>query len=333
MSETQAAIPKLTPQIIVDAYHKYKLSKKSGSSMATSNWPSNLSHECDAYAVFARTVPPEQRRKISDKLAMIFDEGTEQERMVIRDLAEAGFETTGQQGQIVWKEFQISGRRDVILYKPGYAGKVRVEVKSASPYTYDALDTADDLLNSEKSWFAKWGKQIALYIWLEGIEQYLLLLKNKVSGDIKVIQFTMTERVTELADAMLKKAKWANELVQIGEMPGDDHKIADQDYCSECPFFDVCLPDLTFGPGAVIFDDESVTELVEQLERRAELEPAKKEFEELDKELKAEMKMHCSEGQTRLVIGDWLCEIKEVNKKEFTVPAQTNKVVKFMKVG
>src|SRR6267154_2713279 len=83
-------------------------------------------------------------------------------------------QVTGQQGQLVWKEFQISGRRDLILYKHGYAGKVRIEVKSASPYTYDSLKKPEDLLDSEKSWFARWGKQIALYIWLEGIEEYYL---------------------------------------------------------------------------------------------------------------------------------------------------------------
>src|SRR5882672_11505490 len=90
MSETATSkLPVLTPAIIVEAYHKYKLGKKSGSSMPTSNWPTALAHECRAYAVFNRTVPPEYRRKITDRLAMIFDEGTEQEKIVARDLADA----------------------------------------------------------------------------------------------------------------------------------------------------------------------------------------------------------------------------------------------------
>ena len=324
-------LPELTPEIIVEAYRKYKLGKKSGSSMATSNWPSALAHECDAYALFNRTVPPEYRRKISENLAMIFDEGTEQERMVIRDLAEAGFETSGQQGQIVWKDFQISGRRDVILYKPGYASKVRVEVKSASPFTYNALHRAEDLLDSEKSWFAKWGKQIALYVWLEGIERYLLLLKNKVTGDIKIIEFTMNDRVTEIADAMLKKAKWVNDLVQIGAPPEESRKLAEAETCSECPFYDTCLPDLTFGPGAVIFDEESVAELVAQLDHLAELKPLAKEYKDLDEELKAEMKMHASEGQEKIVIGPWIVDIKEQSRKAFSVAATTFKKITFFK--
>jgi hypothetical protein len=323
----------LTPDIIVEAYRKYKLGQKSGNSMATSNWPTALAHECRAYAVFNRTVPPENRRKIDERLAMIFSEGTDQERMVARDLAEAGFEVTGQQGQIVWKEFQISGRRDLILYKPGYAEKVRVEIKSSSPYTYEALNKAEDLLDSEKSWFKRWGKQIALYIWLEGIEQYLLLLKNKVTGDIKIIPFTMNERVTELADEMLQKAKWVNRLVQLGEMPKQEDRIADSDFCSECVFFDACLPDLTFGPGAVILTDESVAELTAQLERREELQPLKKEFEKLDEELKSIIKSMASEGQTKIVIGDWVADLKDRNRAAYSVKATSFREVKFMKVN
>lgn len=324
-------IPQLTPAAVVEAYRKYKLGQKSGSSMATSNWPTALAHECDAYAVFNRTVPPELRRKITDRLAMIFAEGNDQERMVARDLADSGFEISGQQGQLVWKEFQISGRRDIILYKPGYASKRRIEVKSSSPYTYDALNKPEDLLDSDKEWFSRWGKQIALYIWLEGIEEYWLLLKNKVSGDIKIIPFTMTDRVTELANAMLEKAKWVNNLIQIGGQPEESRKIAEADTCSECQFYDTCLPDLTFGPGAVIFDAESVAELEEQLERRAELEPMAKEFDSLDKELKQEMKSHASAGQDKLVIGAWIVEIKEQSRKAFNVAASSFKKVTFFK--
>ena len=89
---------------------------------------------------------------MTDNLAMVFSEGNDQERMVARDLAEAGFEITGQQGQMVWKKFQISGRRDMILFKPGYEKRIRIEVKSASPYTYLAIRKPEDLLNSEKPW-------------------------------------------------------------------------------------------------------------------------------------------------------------------------------------
>lgn len=327
---TTAANPKLTPAIVVESYRKYKLGHKSGSSMATANWPTALAHECDAYALFNRTVPPEQRRNITDRLAMIFSEGNDQERMVSRDLVESGFEISGQQGQMVWKEFQISGRRDLILSQHGYAGKVRVEVKSASPYTYTGLNKPEDLLYSEKPWFLRWGKQISLYIWLEAIEEYWLLLKNKVTGDIKIIPFTMTDRVTELANAMLEKAKWVNGLVQIGAMPEENKKIADSDVCSECQFYDVCLPDLSFGPGAVIFSDEDVVELIAQLDRRAELAPLRKEYEDLDEELKQVVKSMASEGQSKIVIGTWIANIKEQSRGGYVVQPTTFKVVKFI---
>ncbi len=330
MTETATKLRSLTPHDVVAAYEKYKAGSR-GMSMATSNWPTALAHDCRAYAVYMRTVPPAQRRQIGVDLAMIFSEGNDQGRMVKRDLEDAGFIVSDQESQMVWPKYQISGRKDLKIWKEGFREKINVEVKSCSPFTYDKIKTIEDISDANEPWLRKWYKQVALYMVLQGVEKYWLLLKSKSKGAIKILEFTMNDHIYQTAEAMIKKAEWVNRLIQIGEMPKAEDKISDVDFCSECEFYNVCLPDLTFGPGAVIFSGEDIAELTAQLERRAELDPLRKEFEELDKELKQEMKMHASEGQDRIVIGDWIVKISEVNKKTYEVKAHTEKRVTFFK--
>ena len=317
---------------LVAEYERYKLSRSHGGSMASTNWVTTLCHECEAYAFFNRTVPPERRRKIEAGLAMLFSEGDEQARIIKRDLTDMGYEITGAEGQLVWKEFEISGRRDLEIWKPGMRHRIRMEIKSCSPFTFDKINSVEDLRESQHSWLQKYAKQVSLYMVLEGVTEYFLMLKNKSSGRIKIIEFHLGDVELEAAEKMLQKAQRVNKLIQMkAEQPPNEMKVSDADICSECMFYDTCLPDLSFGPGAVIFDEESVAELVAQLDRRAELEPVHKEFKKLDEDLKQEMKMHTSQGQEKLVIGPWLVEVKEQGRKAFSVEATSFQVVKFFK--
>ena len=129
---------------------------------------------------------------------------------------------------------------------------------------------------------------------------------------------------------MIIKAEWVNKLIQIGEAPKTEDKISDPDYCSECEFFHACLPDLAFAGGAVILDEASIGEMEMQLDRRAYLDPFRKEYEDLDEELKQVIKSMASEGQTRFVIGKWIATVKEQGRDGYVVKPTTFKVVKFL---
>jgi hypothetical protein len=332
MSEIAAA-QQLTPEHLIAAYEAYKSTKRQGrGTVASANWPSVLAHECRAYAAWNRIVPVANRRKISSELAMLFDEGIEQERIVRHDLENAGFEITENQGQMTWQKYEISGRKDFKIWKPGFAEKVTAELKSCGDYAYNKLNKAEDLLDSPSEWFRKWARQVCCYLVLEGLNRYWLLLKSKSRGGLKCIEFVMNDRVLETAEVMLKTAEWVNGLIKIGGLPTQDDKLADSDVCANCEFFDTCLPELDFGPGAVIFGEEDVAEMSIMLERRAELEPLKKEFTDIDEDLKSTIKSAGSGGQTQFVIGSWTASIKEIQKKEYTVKAHGEKHVKFLKM-
>lgn len=329
----------LEPREVVAAYEAYKRRQASGRSLATANWVTTLAHDCTAYAVFMRTVPPEQRRALDPRLGMIFSEGNDQARAVKRDLIDMGFEVSSEEGQVAWKEYAITGRRDLKIWKPGMRHRIPVEVKSCSPFTYDSINSVDDLKNHKWTFIRKWWRQLALYLVLDSEQEYWLLLKSKSSGQIKIIAVTLGDDEYRAAEEMIQKAQTANKLIQIGQMPSADMKISTPDLCSECEFFNVCLPELNFGMAAKILTDEMASELAAKTERLTELKPLAKEYEDLDEEVKAQVKSLCADGSDQVVYGDWVATIKDVEMKAQpakTVPAKpayTQKRVTFIKAA
>lgn len=324
--------PWLSAEQVVKDYVEYKAPRRRGS-LATANWVTTLAHPCTAYAVYMRTVPPENRRMLKDSLGMIFSEGNDQARAIKRDLIDMGYEVEGAEGQLAWPKYQITGREDHKIRKIGQGAGVDTEVKSCSPFSYDSINSVDDLKNHKWDFMKKWYRQVALYMVLKSVNRYWLLLKNKSTGQIKIIEFHLGDEELATAEAMIKRAETANKLVQIGQLPTTDMKLSDVDTCSECEFIDTCLPEIDFGPGALILTDERALEMATKLERRAELEPSAKEFKELDDELKEETKAICSDGQPSMVVGDWVANLKTIDKKAYTVKAQKQTSVKFVKVG
>jgi len=321
--EVQEAIQeRLSPGRLIEDYQKYKASRVHGGSLATSNWPTVLAHPCEAYAVYMRTVPPPQRRALDPKLGMIFAEGDDQARAIKRDLLDMGYEVEGAEGQMAWPAYQISGRKDLTIRKVGVKRGVDAEIKSCSPFTYDSINSVEDIRTHKWEFIQKWDRQVCLYMVLKGVERYWLVLKNKASGQIKIVEYTLGDDELRIASAMTDKAEKTNKLVQIGQMPDASMKISTPDLCAECEFFNVCLPELNFGIAAKVLTDEMASELAAKTDRLTELKPLAKEFEELDEEVKGEIKALCVDGGESVVYGDWVANIKRVEMK-----AQPQKVV------
>lgn len=325
----------LTPEKLVADYRQYKTSRLSGRSIANANWVTTLAHECEAYGVYMRTVPPQKRRKMKESLGMIFSEGDDQARAIKRDLMDMGYEVEGAEGQVSWPKFQITGRKDLRIRKIGVRHGISTEVKSCSPFTYDSINTPEDVRTHKWVFMRKWFGQVALYMVLQGEEKYWLLLKNKSTGQIKVIEFTLGDEEWAAADVMTKKAERINEFVQIGKMPTPEMKISTPDLCTECEFFDTCLPELNMGMGAKILDEERAAELSAQADRWTELKPIAKEFNDLDEELKGEVKSMTIDGEESLVFGDWVANVKRTEIKPEKAPRKgfTKVAVTFVKAA
>lgn len=311
----QAQKPKISPRMLVEEYVQYKTSRLHGRSVANANWVTTLAHPCRAYAVYMRTVPSEQRRQLKGSLGMVFSEGDDQARAIKRDLLDMGWEVEGAEGQMAWSKYQITGRQDLKLRKIGFGESVHAEIKSCAPYSYEKLNTVEDLKNHRYYFIQKWYFQVCLYMVLKGVDRYWMILKNKSNGQIKVIEFTLGAEELEAAESMLKKAEETNQFVQIGKMPTVEMKISSPDLCTDCEFYEVCMPELNFGLAAQVLDEEMAADLSAKTDRREELKPAAKEFEELDEELKEEIKSLTTDGQDDVVYGDWMAHVKRIPVK------------------
>src|SRR5690349_17873800 len=87
--EREAIRDQLSPGRLVEEYKALKKGRER-TSIATANWVTTLGHECEAYAVYNRTVLPKDRRALKESLGMIFAEGDDQARAIKRDLFAMG---------------------------------------------------------------------------------------------------------------------------------------------------------------------------------------------------------------------------------------------------
>lgn len=326
--------PILEAQQLVKDYVSYKTQKVHGRSMATANWVTTLAHDCEAYAVFMRTVPVEKRIAMKGSLGMIFSEGDDQARAIKRDLLSMGYEVEGAEGQVAWKEYQITGRQDLTIRREGIRKGIDCEIKSCAPFTYDSISSVEDLKNHKWPFIVKWYRQCCLYMVLKGVEKYWMLLKNKSTGQIKIIEMVLDDEAYKTADWMVTKAQAVNKLVQIGEMPSENQKISSPDLCPECEMFAVCNPAIDFGVAAQVLGEEEAAEMEKKLDRWWEIKEMAKEFGDLDDELKGEAKSLAAPDGEQIVIGNWIASLKYQPVKEEKAPrkAFVKTIVKFNKM-
>jgi len=323
----------LMPDNLISDYERLRASQSGYRGPSANNRCSMLGHPCAAYCFFDRTVPAERRAAIPEHVALLFAEGRYQERVIMQDLLAMGYDVVESQGSLAWPTYQITGHRDMKISKAA-SPVVRCEFKSVSPYIYDKLNTVEELRDSKLLWVRKWYSQVVLYMLLDGEESYWLILKNKSTGRIKVIVFAWNDEMFRDAEALVKKAEKVNRWVTAGQgnykagLP-EEAKLTDAEVCADCEFFAVCLPPLHLAPDARIIADD---ELATRLARREELQPAAKEFDELDGEIKDHAKAVAA-GASSVVCGDWLITLKNYDVKEKRISATTATRVSISKVA
>jgi len=266
-----------------------------------SNRASELGHECLKYLVLNRT--RWQEKTLHDvRLQMIFDLGNVFEKVVMEDLREAGLSVVEQQRPFSWPEHLITGSIDGKIMIDGVA--VPMEIKSASPYSFDSINTIEDIRHHKYHYMRKYLSQLTLYLLMNNSERGVFLFKNKTTGQIKEIWLDLDY---ELGEKLLKKAESVNRHVADGTLP--EPIDYDDRICTDCPYNHICMPD-RIGKEVEIVDDDHLMEL---LTRREEVHPLAKEYDQIEKELKKLL-----EGKEKLIIGNWFITGKWVQRKGFT---------------
>lgn len=307
----------MTPETLTTQYYEYKRSQCHSARSAYTR-ASDLGHPCIAYLCWTRLAG--EKAETPDKvLACIFAEGRVQEQAVISDLLSLGYEIQQAQRAVYWEKFEISGHIDGWLYKQGEKA-VLIEIKSVSPHAFSKFQTVEDIKAAKQYFYVKWISQLQVYMLMESVETSWLILKNKATGELRVIEVPLDY---ELAESLIKKAEQVKALVSITEPNLGPVKANNIDLCEGCQFRTICMPSIDAGAGAKAFNDP---EMEAALDRRAEVQANAKEYSDLDDEIKEKAKRAFEAGDMMLICGKWL--IRGVEGKRGEKKTWTTKITK-----
>jgi len=298
-----------------------------------SNRASEAGHPCVRFLVLSR-LHPELKELHDVSLQRIFEEGNLHEEAVLQKLREAGFTLIEQQRPLELRKFQLSGHIDakIRIEQNGKPLFIPLEIKSCSPNVFRTIKdiSPEEMLKSKYPWIRKYPAQILLYMLMDGKEEGVIVFKNKSTGELCQKNFRLTDENLEYTESILQKLEKVNDYVARNELP----PVEPCEECKRCGFARTsCFPDKDFGEG---FDLLSNEELEAKLARWEELRPTAKEFQELDKEIKEELK-----GKNT-IIGDWKIETKEYQRTHYNIPDEIKKkyvekkpyfVVKIERIG
>lgn len=268
---------------------------------------SRLGHPCERYLYLL--IKNWQDVKPHDVgLQHIFDLGNSIEDYTISRLKEAGFECVTPTVRS-WKIDNplITGREDVRIKDPETGELLPCEIKGLSPIEFPKLNSVEDFLNSKKHYIRGYPTQLFVYMYYFGKEKGYFIITNKLTGEIKPIEVTLDY---EFGEQCLQKAERIYKALKTETPPESCDDIS---VCEQCNLQHIC-GQVKRKPADIELDDE----LENLINRKTELSEAHKEYEDVDKQIKAKV------GEREKVItGTYVVERKAILKKEYTVPAQT----------
>lgn len=246
-----------------------------------SNRASMIGHPCLRYLVYCRK--DWDKKKLPDlPLLFIFEGGEYFERLGVERLTKAGFKITSQQRDFEDKTTGITGHVDGFIASPENPDEsFPIEIKGLNQWDWKELNTIDDMIKSEKVWVKGYPAQLQIYLYLAKKERGCFYLINKATLEGKTIWVDLDY---DYVESILQKAEAIEKFMQIEGEAGYPERIKyDPDVCNRCDFNHLCTPEKSF-PDQIDFSENE--EIVTMIKRREELDPLRKEYEELDKDIK-----------------------------------------------
>jgi CRISPR/Cas system-associated exonuclease Cas4 (RecB family) len=188
-----------------------------------------------------------------------------------------------------------------------------VEVKSTA--MFDQIETVADLLASP--WTAPWVWQVTGYMLALNVEYALILLVEPSDYQWKVIPVALDY---DLGERLLKRAEGIEAHLTAGTLP-DYHP--DPRQCKDCRLAHVCCPPMNFEATMAFFEG---SELESDLQWLASRKADKSEFDKRDRKVKDSLKVLAEQrpGAEQIVIGETTVQVKRIEKRAYTVAAQSN---------
>lgn len=300
----------LTGEKIIERLNEY-IASLSQNFPCRTNRASILGVPCERWLVYERT-QWDNKKLPSLELQYIFEEGKKHEESVVNDLKKAGFLIFQQQTSFFLEKEEISGSFDFKIADPEDSKTAYIcEAKAVSPNVFASLNTIEDFNNN---WFYKrWLSQIQIYLYGAGTseEKGFLVIKNRVSGRLKIMDIFLDY---DYVDGLLKKAQRINEHIKNGTLPD---QIEDISICSKCPFFHICLPEMVEKSFVEFIEDGT---LEEKIKRWYDLKEARREYEKLDDEIKK-----IFEKKDKIIIGNFFITGKEISYTTYNIPEDIKK--------
>jgi hypothetical protein len=312
----------LTPEGFTDLFRR-QLETEIQIYPARAWYPSQLGHPCDRYLVWRFTKWQDQR-KHDWILQAIFDEGRLHQPSVYHRLEQLGFDVVRESDrptQYPVGRAVISGRLDGKIrgFKTERFRPPRVlEIKSMAAYQFDRISSIADILASDHYYVREYADQGYIYSFLENLPQGVIALKNKATGVVKMIPFELDfGRAEELLQRVERLQPMVDKAIDPEPIPYDSA------ICGRCPFLHLCYPPKDFGAGAGVIDDAM---LIEDLVARERVKPARDQYEDLDKSIKARLKRLGMKAGAQAVAGPFLVQVAERSVKEYTVKARVDTI-------
>ncbi len=298
-----AAIQKATLEAAIQVYP------------ARAFYPSQCAHPCDRFLTWRFTRWQEQRPH-DFVIESIFDQGKAAQPVVYARLEKMGYmiirESDRPRQWTPRGKAVISGRIDgklIGFHAEKFTVPRVLEVKTAQGYTWERLNTIDDVKQAEQHYVRSYAAQGNLYLLLEECSDGVMVIANKANGLLKLIPFELDY---DAAEALLLRIERVQGMVEAKEDPPPIPY--DFGICGRCPFGHVCFPPQNFGAGVQIFSD---LVLMDSLLHEIDLKAKASEFEKLKRENRAALKRIGTFEQA--LLGNVLITQKTRHVKGYTV--------------
>ena len=266
--------------------------------------------ECDRQICYG-VLNWEDKQIHNEELQALFDEGKEQERRVLRDLQDMGFEVMLSQQPVT-----VYGKDKIILATGMIDGAIRFngqkfafEIKFMNPNTFNIIKSVEDF--DRKPYLRKYIRQLQMYLFGNNMEQGFFLIVDG-RGHWKMFPIFLDYVMCEW---ILQRLEKNYEAIKAKALP--DRIAYSSELCDKCPFMQICLPDIN-REGIELLD---MDEFDSKLTRRAEIESVAKEYKELDEEVKEEAK---KVGKDFLTNG-FIVQFKKQTRTSFEFPDEIKK--------
>jgi len=272
---------------------------------------SNIGHPCERYLYLLIKHWPEVKPH-DESLQNIFDFGNSVEAYTIQKLKDAGLEVITPT-QRSWKVENplITGREDIRIKDPDDGQLYPAEIKGLSPNEWERLNTIEDFYTSRKYYVRGYPSQLTVYLWHFEKEKGFFILTNKLTGEIKIIDVPFD---WDRADALLKKGERIYKALETDTPPESCDDIS---VCESCPLRHLCTAAIDRAETEI--DDG---ELEAAIDRKNELAPAYREYQEVNDRIKAIMG-----DREKVLAGQYVVTTKVIEKKGFTVePRQERRI-------